>query len=240
MKKWMKKWMKKDRKFNGIVILDPPEGETLELSVSDKVLVTLNDIKFGPLPEHGFLNLTSPESEIVLSIKVVNADKEGTRVVQKTNLGEIKYVKNCDKLNIHHQVIFQGKLNSPALQFEIDILEADVKKSEKIKKVISKSFAALTVVPGIAPYKDVVSALPDLVNSAIALNADDQVLNYKFSLFTKSIVVKEDKFQLMEGTYTIRKVWDVTEKDDEYNVCLEINIRKIPQNEREQKSMGDV
>ena len=229
--------MEKNPKFNGTVIIDPSKGEALGLS--DEVLVTLNDIKFGPLPEHGFLNLTSPESEIVLSIKVVNADKEGNSVVQKTNLGEIKYVKNCDKLNIHHQVIFQGKLNSPALQFDIDILEADVKKSDKIKKVISESFATLTAVPGIAPYKDVVSALPDLVNSAIALNADDQVLNYKFSLFTKPIVVEEDKFQLREGTYTIRKVWDVT-KRDEYNVCLEINVMKIPQNERKQKSMGGI
>ena len=229
--------MEKNPKFNGTVIIDPPKGEAL--GRSDEVLVTLNDIKFGRLPEHGLFNLTSPKSEIVLSIKVVNADKEGTRVVQETNLGEIKYVKDCDKLNIHHQVIFQGKLNSPALQFDIDILEADVKKSDKIKKVISESFATLTAVPGIAPYKDVVSALPDLVNSAIALNADDQVLNYKFSLFTKPIVVEEDKFQLREGTYTIRKVWDVT-KRDEYNVCLEINVMKIPQNERKQKSMGGI
>jgi hypothetical protein len=221
------KMEKKDLKFNGIIILDPPTGEALGLS--DEVLVTLNDIKFGPLPEHGFF-LTSPESEIILSIKVVNANEEGTSVDQKTNLGEIKYVADYDKLNIHHQVIFQGKLNSPALQFEINILEADVENSKKVKEVVSKSLAAVATVPGI-PYKDMVLALPDLVNSVIALNADDQVLNYKFSLFTKPIVVEEDEFKLREGTYTIRKVWDNTERDV-YSVCLEINVMKILQNER--------
>jgi hypothetical protein len=215
---------KKDRTFNGIVIIDPPtEGELFR--IKEEVLVTLNDIKIGPMPEHGFL--TQPESEITLSIKVVNADEKGTRVVQETNLGEIKYVRDYDELNIHHQVIFHGKLNSPALQFDIAILEADVKKSKEIKDVISKSFATITAVPGIAPYKDVVSTLPDLINSAIALNADDQVLNYKFSLFAKPISMG-DKFQLKEGTYTIRKVWDET-KRDEYNVCFEINVMKIPQ-----------
>ncbi|MCK4828027.1 hypothetical protein KA005_70510 [bacterium] len=224
------KMEKKDTKFNGIIILDPPTGEALGLS--DEVLVTLNDIKFGPLPEHGsFFTSTRPESEIILSIKVVNANEEGTSVDQKTNLGEIKYVADYDTLNIHHQVIFQGKLNSPALQFEIDILEADVKKSKDVKELVGKSLAAVATVPGIAPYKDMVSALPDLVNSVIALNVDDQVLNYKFSLFTKPIVVEEDEFQLREGTYTIRKVWDNTERDV-YSVCLEINVMKILQNER--------
>ena len=234
-----KKLAGEDPKFNGIVIIDPPQRPTEgKVLMGDKVLMTLNDIKFGLLPEHSILKrvfgrrvlkrvLKHSKSEIILSIKVENADDDGKRLIQETNLGEIKYVKDYDKLNIHNQVIFQGKLNSPALQFDINILEADVKKMKKIKDVINKSFAALTAVPGIAvsPFKDVVSALPDLINSALALNADDQVLNYKFSLFTEPIALK-DEFPLREGTYTIRKVWNETKKD-EYNVCLEINIMKI-------------
>lgn len=49
---------------------------------------------------------------------------------------------------------------------------------------------------------------------------------------------KRDSKARGEGVMnTIRKVWDMTERDV-YNVCLEINVMKILQNERKQKSRG--
>lgn len=231
-KKLAKKLAGKYPKFNGFVIIDLPERSTEGnrgevLKKGDKILVTLDDIKFGKLPEYSVLKQLSrrlfgwvvkhSKSEIILSIKVGNTDDDGKRLIQETNLGEIKYVKDYDKLNIHNQVIFQGELNSPALQFDINILDAIIKRMNKIKGV---------AVPGImaSPSKDTVSALSDLLNSVLALNADDQLLNYKFSLFTEPIAIK-DGFPIREGTYTIRKVWNEMWKD-EYNVCLKINIMK--------------
>jgi hypothetical protein len=49
---------------------------------------------------------------------------------------------------------------------------------------------------------------------------------------------KKDSKARGEGVMnTIRKVWDMTERDV-HNVCLEINVMKILQNERKPKSMG--